>query len=423
MKTTITIIGVAVLVLIAIGLLPVTRDELKWRFTSSSDKAQDYAEYLAAWPNGRHSTEASHRYDERSWTDAQAGRTLKSYQQYVQIHPSGIHLTEASTQIENLTWQQSTNANTIQSLEAYLRSYDSGRFVTTARTQIENVTWQQSTNANTIRSLNAYVAGYPKGRFLSDAQSRLTVQRTNDAPYLAALQIGTEVTISNFLSEFPGHAKEADAKLALKEITEGRDIVDLLNERKIAVETQGSGIQNVTVRVKRLVPYPITLRIPVGTFFVSASESAQNMVTTAESKASLTSDEWTWISADTACANRPRGVPSNSDKFSVQRSPNQKELEKLMPVLDKAGVSYETLQAAVWIVTDDASYDDLGELVASYNGFGGSRVINEGEAARAMKICAEAGIDITHKRIWSDKQTILSGLKDADTKKWLEEKQ
>ena len=94
-----------------------------------------------------------------------------------------------------------------------------------------------------------------------------------------------------------------------------------------------------------------------------------------------------------------------------------------MPVLDKAGVSYGTRQAAVWIVTDDANYYELGELVAGFNGFGGSRVINEGEAARAMKICAEAGIDITHKRIWADRQFILRGLNDADSKKWLGEKQ
>jgi hypothetical protein len=90
-----------------------------------------------------------------------------------------------------------------------------------------------------------------------------------------------------------------------------------------------------------------------------------------------------------------------------------------MPILDKAGVNTETKQAAVWIVTDDADYYDLGILVASQFGFGGSRVINEVETVRALRICDEAGIDIKRKRIWSDKKEILSGLEDGELKKWL----
>jgi 2-methylisocitrate lyase-like PEP mutase family enzyme len=76
----------------------------------------------------------------------------------------------------------------------------------------------------------------------------------------------------------------------------------------------------------------------------------------------------------------------------------------------------------VWIVTDNADYSDLGILVDSQSGFGGSRVINEQETARAMKICDEAGIDITRKAIWRDRQKVISGLKDAELRKWLEQK-
>ncbi len=44
------------------------------------------------------------------------------------------------------------------------------------------------------------------------------------------------------------------------------------------------------------------------------------------------------------------------------------------------------------------------------------------ESAAAMRICAEAGIDITRKRIWDDKQIILRGLTDAGLRTWLEAK-
>ncbi len=456
----------------AIGLFPATRDELRWRFTS--DDAQGYEDYLAAWPKGRHSAEARSRYDEirdisgfnyalslartdgyraylarwpngrfradarylaawpealsrigGHWTEAAAWQlstnvnTLRSLRAYAEAYPKGPFCSRAESRIEELTWQQATNANTIRALRAYSQAYPKGRSYSRAKSGIEDLTWQQATNANTIRALRAYSQAYPKGRFFAQAELRQAVLRTNEAPYSLALRAGTADALNRFLQDFPGHIKEADAREVLEDMTEGRDIVDLINQKKIDVQSQGGGIQNVTVQIKSLMPYPVMVRIPVGTFFVSSSESAQNMVTTTESEVLLSSHASQYVSVDTACANRPRNVPGHSDQFSVQRSPNQKQLEALMPALDKAQVDYETRQAAVWIVTDDANYDDLGELVDSYN----ARVIHETEAARAMKICAEAGIDITQKRIWADKQTILNGLHDADLKKWLKQKQ
>ncbi len=102
------------------------------------------------------------------------------------------------------------------------------------------------------------------------------------------------------------------------------------------------------------------------------------------------------------------------------------EVELLKPVLNKAGVAFAIQQAAVMIVNDNASYSDLGLLVSPRPGgvaFGGTRMIREPETAHAMKICEEAGVDITRKRIWNDRQTILRGLADGELKKWLEEKQ
>jgi hypothetical protein len=245
--------------------------------------------------------------------------------------------------------------------------------------------------------------------------------RANQQPYEAALQKGTETALKDFLRDFPGHVREADARQALQDITEGRDMVDLISEKKIEVETHGSGIQNVNLRIRKLVPYPLTVRIPVGTFFVSANAEAQNMVTTGESTVQLADGDWQEASAETACANRPKDIPGGEDTFGVQRSPHQAELTRLMPVLEKAGVDYAIRQAAVWIVTDDADYSDLGILVESYTGFGGSRVIGESQAARAMKICAEAGIDITQKAIWQDREQIQEGLDKQDAlRAWLE---
>ncbi len=42
----------------------------------------------------------------------------------------------------------------------------------------------------------------------------------------------------------------------------GRDIIDLLNEKKIEVLTQGSGIQSVNLRIRNLVAEPVTVMLP-----------------------------------------------------------------------------------------------------------------------------------------------------------------
>lgn len=204
----------------------------------------------------------------------------------------------------------------------------------------------------------------------------------------------------------------------------GRDLFDLIAERKVEVEVTGSGIQSVSLRLRRRVPHELPVRIPIGTFFASHNPSAQNMVGTEEATVTLHDDHWVDVSVDAACANRPLDIPGGEDRFTVQRSPQQTDLRKLMPVLDQANADSETRQAAVWIVTDDATYDDLGILVSrpAYAMFGGSRVINEAEAARAMQLCDKAGINIKSKAIWQERAAILKQLTDEGLKRWLRER-
>jgi hypothetical protein len=323
---------------------------------------------------------------------------------------------------DEVQWRWAAYEDDIASYESYLKAWPDGLHVAEAQERYDEHGWAGAQSANTISSYRHYVSAHPQGRYAQEAEAAASALRTDDTPFDSAIRAGTESALRAFLAAYPDHVQETAARQVLTDITEGRDVVDLLDEKKIEVEAQGSGIETVSVRIRRLVPYPFTVRIPVGTFFVSANPSAQNMVTTAESTVRLATDEWSSVSPAAACANRPRDIPGGSDRFTVRRSPQQAELAKLMPVLDRARVDTETRQAAVWIVTDNADYGDLGILVASQFGFGGSRVINEQETARAMKICEDAGIDVTRKAIWRDRQRILSGLKDGDLRTWLEQR-
>lgn len=383
-KTAIILIGcVAILVLVIIAS-PRIRDDLHWRWVSYKDQAEDYANYLKSWPSGHHVTEAKKLYDERSWSNAKGANTIQAFETYIFNHPEGKYISEARNMIGNLLWKKAKDQNTI-------------------------VSYQQ------------YIDVQPFGRFVDEAKSKKKSLINDDVPYLAAQEQGTRQAYEAFLAQFPGHKREGDARKALEDMA-GRDIVDLLKERKIQARASGSGIEKVKLEIRLDVKHKVSVRIPVGTFFVCGS--AQNMVVTREKTVFLQDGDWISVDIDVACANRTRDIPYTDDKFKIERSPRQEELQKLMPVLRQANVSFAVRQAAVWIVTDNADYDDLGSLVSrtQFQIFGGTRIIQEYEAAKAMKICKEVGIDITKKAIWQDRNRIIKGLTNKELKEWLQEK-
>jgi hypothetical protein len=199
------------------------------------------------------------------------------------------------------------------------------------------------------------------------------------------------------------------------------DLVDLLAQKKIQVEVVGSDIETVTMRIRRTGNEPLTVDIKAGTFYESSNADAQNMVGTEPQSVQLTDSTWTTLTLPAACASRPRDIPSDSDKFAVKRLPGGSELAIAMRAIAAAHPSTAVIQAAVWIISDDADYDDLGELVETtgYSAAGGTRVINEPEAAQAMRMLDRAGINLREKRIWQDRQTIANGVKDKALAAWL----
>lgn len=325
-------------------------------------------------------------------------------------------------------YKNASTANTIASYEEFLRNYPQSESAQEAQRRLGHLyaerDWAAARKNDEIKGYMTFLIQHPNSSRVQEAASRKQLLEKYREGWERVQREPSMQSFKEYCEQNPDSPYLPKVRMAIQDM-EGRDVVDLLTEGKIELETKGSGVQSVSVRVRKLVPYPITVRVPVGSYFVSARRSAQNMVTTEASEVRLTGDDWRSLSVSAACADRPRDIPGGGDTFTVQRSPHQEELARLMPVLDKAGVSYATRQAVVWIVTDNASYSELGILVSrpAYSAFGGMRTIRETETARAMKICEDAGIDITRKRIWNDRQEILQGLADGELKKWLQEKQ
>jgi len=220
---------------------------------------------------------------------------------------------------------------------------------------------------------------------------------------------------SGFGSENNGDPKFPYWKATMAAVQSGEEIVDLLNEKKIELIVKGAGIEKVLLSMRKLVPDLVTVKVPLGSYFMSRIILTQNMVTIAPQNILLTDTAWHTVSVSVACANMTRWVPGEGATFNVYRVSPISELNLILPLLNDSGLDFAARQAAVWIVTDDANYSEMGELVSESQSIfnSGRRVINEDAVAHALEICSNAGIILYHKRIWNDRQTILFGLTDA----------
>ena len=255
--------------------------------------------------------------------------------------------------------------------------------------------------------------------------------------YEAAVALATPKAYSDFLKRYPLSRFETEMRYrqlqsigdhaGLRRLTadfaekgEVQDIVDALRAGWIEVSFSGGGIQAVHARIRRKVTHPITVRVPASSYFVAGNLASQNMVTTKNLTVQLVSEDWQAISVAAACADMPKNVPDGRETFTVERVPPHSELPKLIALLDKADVGFSTRQAAIWIVTNDASFAELGKLISkSWQTGATSRAIQEDDVAQAMKIAESAGIDLAGRAIWRDRATVLPGVKNPKLQKWL----
>ena len=360
--------------------------------------------------------------DKEDWQAAEGTNTVEAFEEYLQEHPDGKYVTEAREGLEELHWHEAEGTNTVEAFGKYLQNHPDGKYAVQARERIDDLDWQEAQAANTIVAYRQYLASHSAGGFVPQAEEAIASLINDESPFLAAQGLGTHKAYEGFLAEFPGHVREADARRTLDDILvdmKGRRILDLIAQNKVRAEVNGSGIEEVELELCRLVKHEVTVLVPVGTFFDSRS-SAQDMVTTDDEEFTLEEEECISVTVPVACADLDRSVPRSDDTFDILPGSQQEELERLMPLV--ADAPFSVRQAAVWIVTDNADYEDLGTLVSgSIAGFG-SRVIEENEAAQAMKLVDEAGIDITQKAIWRDRDLILQGLKDGTLKDWLQQR-
>jgi hypothetical protein len=226
---------------------------------------------------------------------------------------------------------------------------------------------------------------------------------------------------------------------------------------------------HLKVKLLKNIKPPIKIFIPIGTHFMSKDNSVQNMVATKEEEITLSNYKWKKTILSVACANRSKKVPTIKDGFTIGEMNNEELLLFSQILSSKTTLNYYSdlvniillenmkfffsiidnnedllkqalihrssqnysdqiellkdhvaesinklleakithiIQAATWIITDNANYLDLDIL----KDVSSDRKIKEFEAAAAMEMCAMSEIDIKTMRIWEDSRHIYDTL-------------
>jgi hypothetical protein len=219
----------------------------------------------------------------------------------------------------------------------------------------------------------------------------------------------------------------ADIEAARNEIEHGPpapaqqgNLFDLKAAGKIAAEVSGSNIEQVSLHLLNLTDESIRVFVPAGTFFAANNAGAQSMVATGGDYIDLDGRQARSALIAAACANLPLNIPDSSTSFTISQTAPQPDLARVAPLLSRDSIPYSVRQAAVWIVTDNADYDDLGVLVnAGYGDLSGARVISVTETARAMQILDAAGVNIRNRRVWRDRALLTEHLPEGELRTWL----
>ena len=159
---------------------------------------------------------------------------------------------------------------------------------------------------------------------------------------------------------------------------------DAVNQGYIQANVVMSSIDRGRIEIKNRTNNYLFLTIPAGTYFVASSPSDQNMLVTTPKTVSLSPNSSTTVNLSTACMNIKRDIPNERAGYTVGYS-NDQVLQNLVKLFEENNTSYYVRQAAVWIVTDNASYSDTGTLVSN-----GRQAISMSDYNEAERLVARA---------------------------------
>ena len=201
----------------------------------------------------------------------------------------------------------------------------------------------------------------------------------------------------------------------------GQELSELVESGSIEAKVVGVDIKSVSVSIRRATSNSFDVFIPTGTFFLAANSQSQNMVSRADVNVRLPGTEWVIVSVPAACADLFRHVPRSDDTFKVQKASARENLTRALEALKKANSDYPVVQATVWILMNNATFEQLQGLHTG--DWGWTPTISEGDALLGMDFLESIGIRLQSRAIYPLRirkfLEAVSARDDVGFEKWL----
>lgn len=396
--------ALAVLAVAAAGawLASGSGDEEAWQLASAADTQEAYERYVSEWSSGAFVGDANERIaaleDERAWRRAIEEDTAEGYFLY-QLNTSGKYLREARERravlVEAADWTWARKEGTREAFSEYARKWPEGPNISAAKDRLREfdlrAKYREAAALDTIRALETFVLSHPDAPDAEQARERAEALKRDDAPFVTAHKKGSAEALEQFLRDYPGHVRTGYVRRALTDL-KGVDIFRLVDEKRVSISIKGGGLTRAQVTLTNNGDSAVSAIIPAAIMFASRNRDIQNMVTTSATLVTLKPNETKSLSVPVACANLPRRAPGSSSELFLEQVANQPALKRVVWHMQAVELPFEVRQAAVWIVTDDATYQGLSRL----------KTMRPGYAMRALRLLEETGIELGRFSIWHE---------------------
>ncbi len=195
-------------------------------------------------------------------------------------------------------------------------------------------------------------------------------------------------------------------------------ILDLYFHNRVEMHAYGADTNAVSLVLRNKTANPIQVLMPAGLYFVAPNKMIQTMVSTSNVQLDLAARQEMTVSLPAASTNIGAKKAGSDSRFSIRGATGQRDLEKLIPAMQRAAATYPVNQAAVWILTEDASYEQLGTLKSGPDVLA-TRIIGQADVARALRILSDAGIDVRNRAVWRDRAQLAASVENTELASWL----
>ena len=424
--------------ILAIALSGCETPQVAFEAAINSDNIAKLEDFVKKYPSSPQALQARARLtkmqSERDWLTAVRIGTIEAYKEYLRLWIVSSRRDEARDRITKLEyerdWTAASTSNDISKLQEFVRRYPDSKESSEASSRlaaaVELRAWKGAMAANTYRAYRTFIEDHITSEFVAEARSRIAKLEQFRGRWEALLKNPSAANFKRYYEENPESPYAPEARAAVADANT-RSLIDLIKEDKIAVEGLGDGIDRMKLVLRRKTSYPLSISIPIGIVLAPTANSVQSMITTSDSSSLLATDLGSRLSIDVACLNMRKQIPRSGDRFYVRTEAASDEFIRVLHALENEKASFFTRQAALWILSDDASYRDMTALAYVTTNSTGfevrrSEAIQRTNAAIAMRILFESGVNVKQKRIWQDRSTIANGLSEQ-LRDWLKKQE